>query len=165
MNEKIVIIHPYPGIDGITTAIVVFIFACLAWPHLIKNRSQYYAAFVCACGIILLHTLSWMIQSIGFNVIAGFCIGVLQLASVIMLMMCAGGLTLRNLGDEIAGAYEVIRRGESEKTVIVPLRGEQPKKKDQAMNERPPVVNIDDDIPPPPPPPAQRGDDAGIPLE
>ena len=165
MNDKVnVIIHQAPAIDGVTTAIVLFLFACLAWPHLIKNRSQYYAAFVSACGIILLHTLSWMIQSPGFNVIAGFIIGLLQLAAVVMMVLCAGGMTLRNLGDEISGAYEVIRRGESEKTVIVPLRGEQPKRKDESATDRAPAVNIDDVMPPPPQPPKPRGDE-GIPLE
>ena len=30
--------------EGVTTAIVAFVFVCIIFPHIIKNRPQYYAA-------------------------------------------------------------------------------------------------------------------------
>ena len=31
--------------EGVTTAIVLFVFACVILPSLVKNRTQFYAAF------------------------------------------------------------------------------------------------------------------------
>ena len=38
-----------------------------------------------------------------------------------MLILAAGGLTIKQFGAEIGDAIEVVRRGESEKEVIIPL--------------------------------------------
>src|SRR4051795_207390 len=117
-------------LDGVTTACVLFLFACLVIPGFIKNRTQYYAAFGCVLGIILMDTLSMMIGSPKFQVFGGVVIGLLQLIAVAMLVMCAGGMNAKTLAGEMRGAYEVIRRGEEEKEVIIPLTGAAPKKRD-----------------------------------
>jgi len=142
--DNIRIVHP--TLDGVTTAIVLFLFVCLVVPDLVKNKTQYYVALACALGIILMHTLSLMIQSAGFNVFAGVVIGFFQFVAVLMLVMCAGGLTPRKLAGELGRAYEVIRRGEEEKEVIVPLTGEMPKGRDR--DEPSPRINIDSPKPP-----------------
>jgi len=158
-------------LEGVTTAIVLFIFACLAWPHLIKNRTQYYVGVWCAVGIILLNTLSLMLQSPTANVVFAVFIGVLQIIAVLMLVLCAGGLTMKSMAGEMGRAYEVIRRGEEEKEVIITLTGQKPKPRDydDEDDDDAPVIHHINTPPAPPPsaptPPPEGSDKSSIPLE
>src|SRR5688572_6781645 len=136
---------PVPVMEGVTTAIVAFIFACVIFPHLVKNKTQFYGAFAAVLFIILLHSLNTMIGSVGFQVFAGALTGILQVCAIVLLFLAAGGLTLRELGAEMGRAYEVIRRGENEKTVIVPLTGEMPKPRGEPRAPSA-VRDIDDEI-------------------
>jgi hypothetical protein len=183
---------PVPVMEGVTTAIVAFIFACVIFPHLVKNKTQFYGAFAAVLFIILLHSLNTMIGSVGFQVFAGALTGILQVCAIVLLFLAAGGLTLRELGAEMGRAYEVIRRGENEKTVIVPLSGEMPKPRqpsggsaardldDEIEEERidlppsagwptkPPAESRGPEMPPPrrpPPPPPPPDTSSSIPLE
>ena len=133
-----------PVMEGVTTAIVAFIFVCVIYPSLVKNKTQFYAGFVAALLIILLHSLSVMIRSEGFLVFAGAMTGLLQVAAMVLLFTSAGGLTVKELAGEFSRAYEVIRRGEEEKTVIVPLSGEMPKPRQRPEGTGP--ISIDDEI-------------------
>jgi hypothetical protein len=127
MEKPITVI--VPTMEGITTAIVAFIFVCVIWPHLVKNKTQFYAAFAAVLLIILLNSLSVMIggASAGFQVFSGAATGLLQLAAIVLLFSGAGGISVKQLTGEMARAYEVIRRGEQEKTVVIPMTGEQPR--------------------------------------
>jgi hypothetical protein len=167
-----------PVLEGVTTAIVAFIFVCVVYPHLVKHKTQFYAAFTAVLVIILLHSLNVMIGSVGFQVFAGFLTGVLQVGAIVLLFMAAGGVTLREIGGEMARAYEVIRRGEEEKTVIIPLTGERPKPRQQPGSRAPVAVDDDDDdgpvgekidLPPnagwPTRPDDRKSGDSSIPLE
>ena len=147
-------------LDGVTTAVVLFLFTCLVVPGLVKNRTQYYAAFGCVLGIILMSTVALMIGSVRFDVFAGVIIGFLQLVAVSMLVMCAGGMTVKTLAGEMGRAYEVIRRGSEEKEIIVPLTGEHPKPRDPDAPR--PRIEIND---PTPPPATPKPPDPTIPLE
>jgi hypothetical protein len=191
------VVHPVPVtipvLEGVTTAIVAFIFACVVWPHLVKNKTQFYGAFACVLFIIFLHSLNMMIGAVGFQVFAGALTGILQVCAIVLLFLAAGGITLRELGAEMGRAYEVIRRGENEKTVIVPLTGEMPKPRGSATAAAS-ARDVDDEIeegridlppsagwpakpqaegsrgpemPPPrrPPPPAPPDSSSSIPLE
>jgi hypothetical protein len=130
-----------PQMEGVTTALVAFIFVCVVYPKLVKNKTQFYAALAFVLIIILLYSLNTMIGSAGFQVFAGAAMGLLQVGAILLLFLSAGGLTLRELGSDMARAYEVIRRGEEEKTVIVPLSGEMPRPRQQQTAEtRPPAV-------------------------
>src|SRR5438876_6031982 len=97
-------------LDGVTTACVLFLFTCLVIRNFIKNRTQYYAALGCVLGIIAMNTVALMIGSARFNVFAGVVVGFLQLVAVTMLVMCAGGMSVKTLAGEMGRAYEVIRR-------------------------------------------------------
>lgn len=184
-----------PVMEGVTTAIVAFIFACVVFPHLVKNKTQFYGAFAAVLFIILLHSLNTMIGSVGFQVFAGALTGLLQVAAIVLLFLAAGGITLRELGAEMGRAYEVMRRGEDEKTVIVPLTGEMPRPRERSAPAAP--RDVDEEIdeeridlppsagwpakpqaesrgpemppprrPPPPSPPPPPGDaSSSIPLE
>ena len=130
-------------LDGVTTACLLFLFTCLVIPNFIKNRTQYYAAFGCILGIILMNTLSLMFHnSAGFQVFGGVVIGFLQFLAVLTLVLCAGGMNVKTLAGEMGHAYEVIRRGEEQKEVIVPLTGQVPKPKESA-DEPPPRIDLE----------------------
>jgi ABC-type amino acid transport system permease subunit len=119
--------------QGVTTAIVAFIFVCMAMPRLVKNRAQFYAAFVAALLIIGLDLLAHLFSgaSVSANGVVESSGGLMKLAYVgsaflqivafILLMLAVGGLSAGELAGELAGAYEVIRRGGEEKEIIIPL--------------------------------------------
>ena len=56
--------------------------------------------------------------------LGGVGVGVLQLIGLLMLVLCVGGLTAKELAGEMANAYEVMRRGETTKETIIPIGGE-----------------------------------------
>lgn len=158
-----------PQMEGVTTAIVLFIFVCVIYPQLVKHKPQFYGAFTALLIIILLHSLSSMIGTAGFQVFAGFLTGLLQLIAIILLFMSCGGISLRELAGDMARAYEVIRRGESEKTVIIPLTGEQPKpRQGTAAAPSTPDDDIEEekiDLPPDAGWPQKKDNSSSIPLE
>ena len=150
-------------LDGVTTAVVLFLFTCLVIPNFIRNRTQYYAALGAVLGIILFNTLAMMIPFEKFGVFAGVIIGFLQLIAVTMLVMCAGGMNIKSLAGDMGRAYEVIRRGEEEKEVIIPLTGVQPKGKYEEV--KPERINLDAPEAPPPAPPPPKPPEGQIPVE
>lgn len=128
--ERAIIAAP---LEGVTTALVLFVFACVLLPQMVKNKTQFYAAFTSVLLVILLHSLRLMLyNSVGFQVFSGAAIGLLQLAAIVLLFVSAGGISFKELGGDMAKAYEVIRRGEEEKTVIIPITGD-------VQAKRPPV--------------------------
>jgi hypothetical protein len=149
-----------PTLDGVTTAIVAFIFVCLIYQNLVKNRPQYYGAVIAVLFVILLHSLSVMIGSVGFNVFAGALTGLAQVVAIVLLILCVGGMSVKELAGDLGKAYEVIRRGETEKEIIVPLTGERTMPREPAP---PPAYTVN---PPPNTEPApMRPDNAPLPVE
>jgi hypothetical protein len=73
----------------------------------------------------------------GFQVFAGAATGLLQLAAIVLLFSGAGGISVKQLTGEMARAYEVMRRGEQEKTVVIPITGQQPKPRESAAGTAP----------------------------
>jgi hypothetical protein len=131
-------------LDGVTTVLTAFIFVCLIMPSLVKHKQQFYAALACVAGIILMHTLNLML---GFGTLLfGVATGALQLLGLLLLVLCVGGLTVKELGGEMARAYEVIRRGETEKETIIPL-GNQPigTRRGKGEPPAPKVYKVDED--------------------
>jgi hypothetical protein len=108
-------------LDGVTTVLVAFLFVCLIFPSIVKNRPQFYAALAMIIFILLLHTMALMIKTDGILVAAGVFTGLLQIVALLLLVLCVGGLTARQLAGDMARAYEVMRRGETEKEVIIPI--------------------------------------------
>lgn len=132
--------------EGVTTAIVGFIFVCLVYPRLVKHKPQFYSAV----GLLLLIILFDAISHFAASRVMYMLTALLQIVTILVLVLCVGGLTVRDLAGEVANTVEVIRRGET-KPVLVPLRGEQPRQKQEE-----PVV---------PSTPAVVRDDSPIPLE
>jgi hypothetical protein len=161
LNNTVIV----PQMEGVTTAIVAFIFVCVVYPKLVKNRTQFYAAFTAIVLVILLHSLNVIFGSSGFQIFTGATSGLLQVAAILLLFLACGGITLKELTGDMARAYEVIRRGEEEKTVIIPLTGEQPKPRQQPAAPTPsdaPGVPID--LPPTGGWP-KKSDNSSLPLE
>ena len=145
--------------EGVTTAIVLFLFVGLVLPSLIQNKNQYYVAFIVVLGIIFFEAIAHMgTIGGGFSNLCYVITGFLQIIAVVMLFLATGGLTLRALrGDMI----EVLRRGDEEKEIIIPLSEEAKQKirpnQEEAAARRakkdepePKVFKIDDPAPSPP---------------
>lgn len=168
--------------EGVTTAIVLFIFVCILFPRLIDNRAQYYVAFVCTLLIILVDALRriWFGSDSNMQTFSIVAIAFLQVIAIVLLFLSAGGLTVRGLTKEMAGAFEVIRRGETEKEIIIPI-GDQGERKERkraidTVGEPPQrydlsaEANAGEGYPPrapgaPTPGPAKRDDPGPIPMD
>jgi hypothetical protein len=123
--------------EGVTTAIVGFLFVCVVFPNLVKNRPQWYAALAAVVLVIFFNALRFaFFESSGLLRFTGFITGMLQIAAILLLILSAGGLSVRELAGDMKRAYEVIRRGEEEKEVIIPLTGEQPGSRDADRVDR-----------------------------
>lgn len=119
--------------QGVTTAIVAFIFAGLIWPHLVKNKVQFYAAVLMVALIILFDSMAHIFGNLGspgggngLAKVAYAIIGLLQIAAIAMLIL-ATGMSAKELGGEVFNTIDVVRRGGEKETIIVPLTGEKPK--------------------------------------
>jgi hypothetical protein len=153
---------------GVTTAIVLFILACLIFPKVVKNKPQYYAAVGAILLAILLDALAHVIQAGGFTKFAYLLTAILQIGAVFLLILSAGGLTVSDLAGDLADTIEVIRRGGEEKEIIIPRRGEAPRPR-AARDEdegRPGRIDLDAELRDvhPAPPSRAADDDKGIPL-
>ncbi len=120
--------------NGVTTAIVAFIFLALAVPSLIKNKTYFYAALVSILFVILLDAAAKIISLQSFIVFAYSLSALLQIGSILLLVGSTGGLSMGELKNELGNMYEVVRRGETEKEVVIPLS--ESMKKMQAANAR-----------------------------
>ena len=76
---------------GVTTAIVAFLFAGVIWPHLIKNRVQFYAGLIIVVFIILLDGIGFAFadEKGGQRVIYAI-IALLQVVALVTLILSAG---------------------------------------------------------------------------
>ncbi len=119
--------------DGVTTAIVLFVFVCVLFPRLIDNRPQYYIALVLTLLLIVLQPVAFYTGNRGLPI----GLGILQAAAVLLLFLSAGGLSVRGLTTEMMGAFEVIRRGETEKEVIIPMGDRSPRRSSRAERGEP----------------------------
>jgi hypothetical protein len=116
--------------QGVTTAIVAFIFVCLVYPHLVKSKPQYYAALGLVLVTILFDAIGHMqTEDGGLRHVMYVLAALVQILNIIVLVMCVGGLSMTEFAGEVTNSFEVIRRGD-DKPVLVPLTGEQPKVRD-----------------------------------
>jgi hypothetical protein len=126
---------------GVTTALVGFLLVCVIFPNLVKQKALYYASLGAVCLIILFDALGLMVSGpesvlTKFRVFAYVVCAFLQVAAILMLFMACGGITWRELKDDMKDAVEVIRRGGEEKEIIIPLTGEMARVKAQRAAER-----------------------------
>jgi hypothetical protein len=108
--------------EAVTTALVVYSFVCIAKPELIRRRSQFYAAFALTIIMMLVYGVLVMLE---LRAVAVGLTSLLQVGAVVLMFLSTGGQNFGELGQEIKGAYEVMRRGETEKEIIIPPRAGQ----------------------------------------
>ncbi len=113
--------------EGVTTAVVAFIFVCMVFPSLVRSRPHFYSALAAIIVVILVQALIPMIAAPKFTVFVGALSALLQVGAILLLFLACGGLSARELADDMKRAYEVIRRGEQEKDVIIPITGQMPR--------------------------------------
>ena len=113
--------------EGVTTAIVAFIFACLVWPHLVKNKAQFYSSIALVMLILLFDAIGHMAaeKDSALHHVMYVLAAIIQMLTILVLVMCVGGLTPRELAGQVSETIDTIRHGE-QKSVLVPLKGEQP---------------------------------------
>ncbi len=140
-----------------TTPLIAFLFVCLIFPKIVRNRPQFYISFGLLVLILLLNIVARMFPNDKFVYFISVIVDVFRLIVFILLVLCAGGLSLHELTGEVFRSFEVMRRGETEKTVIIPLSGQKPKVREEA--EEPSRQSIDTPTPPPP------DSSASIPLD
>src|SRR5436190_17188447 len=133
----------------LTTPLIAFLFVCLIFPKLVRNRPQFYLSFGLLVLILVLNIVARVFPNDRFVYFLSVIIDALKLVVFILLFLCAGGLSLHELTGEVLRSFEVMRRGETEKTVIIPLTGQKPRVREEEP-EPPPRQNIDTPTPPTP---------------
>jgi hypothetical protein len=115
--------------QGVTTAIVAFIFAGVIWPHLVKHKVQFYAVLLAVVLIILLDGIGY---AFGAQKPIYAVIALLQIAALVLAVLSTG-MSAKDLGGEVFHTIDVVRRGGERETIIVPLTGERPKPRNRDM--------------------------------
>jgi len=131
----------------LTTPLIGFLFVCLIFPKIVRNRPQFYSSFGLLVLILLLNIVGRMFPNDKFVYFLSVVVEVLKLIVFILLVLCAGGLSLHELTGEVFRSFEVMRRGDTEKTVIIPLHGQKPRTREEP--EEPQRQTIDTPQPPP----------------
>jgi hypothetical protein len=141
-------------LEGVTAAVVGFIFLCIAFPRLVKDSRPFYVALWVVIASIVLSSFRVMIQVPTFqNFAAGFT-GLLLVLAILAMVMATGGFSIGELKENL---IEVVRRGEQEKEYIVPLTGQKPRARYEDDDDEPRRERIELEspvIPVSPPPPA-----------
>jgi len=119
--------------QGVITAIVAFIFVCIVFPSLVKNRPQFYAALFLVLLAIFFDAVAGIFKpDSGFRTFVSVADAFLVIGAILLLVLCAGGLAMRDLAADIGKTIEVVRRGGEKETIIVPL-GEKPLSEDEKV--------------------------------
>ena len=153
------------NMSAIPAIIVAFIFVCILFPRLVKHHAQFYTAFGLVLISMLLWTIAMIFDSPGFNRFISVMDVLLTIAALVMIVLATGGLSLKDLAGEFKNAIEVIRRGESDKEVIVPLTGEMPKPRRTESHEEERRVEVINTPDAPVQPQRPVGNSTSIPLE
>ena len=110
--------------DGVITAIVSFIFVCIIFPKIVKNRPQFWAS-------LLLVLIAFVFDNIArvttaensFRTFAAILNTFCVVGSILLLILSAGGLSVRDLASDIGKTIEVVRRGLVRRAKLYYLRG------------------------------------------
>jgi hypothetical protein len=148
------------GMTSVTTAIVGFIFVCIIFPHLIRSRAQYFIAVGLVLVTMLLQGLATMIGNPTFGRFVSAMGIFMEAFAVILLILCAGGLSIGTFASEMGNAVEVLRRGGEEKEVIIPL----PESMQKFKREKEEAPRVREEIGTPPPA-KPRADDGPISMD
>jgi len=131
--------------QGVTTAIVACIFAGLIWPQIIKSKAQFNATIGLVMLIILFDAIGQMPRGDSALPHVMYVLAALvQMLAILVLVMCVGGLSPRELAGEVTETIDALRHGEK-KPVLVPLKGEQPMPREEPPPPPRQTITLDDD--------------------
>jgi hypothetical protein len=108
--------------EGVTTTITGFIFVCVIWPGIVKSKPQFYSSIGLLMLIVLFDGIGHMggdEKSALFQVMYLFA-ALLQMLTILILVMCVGGLSPRELASEVSDTIDAIRHGGKQKSVPPP---------------------------------------------
>jgi len=156
-------------------ALVGFIFVCIVFPRIVRNKHAFYLAVLAILGGMFFQMLAAIIGGAGFGRVCTVLNIVLDMFALALLLMAAGGLSAGELAADMGRAFEVLRKGEQpEEQEVMPIQGQVRKPPANAAaaratdDEEGRTVYVIDDLPKPPKPekPAEKDKDQGpIPLE
>lgn len=151
---------------SISVPIVAFLFVCIIFPHIVKNKPQFYMAFAVLIIILLLEVVADVAGgSIGLARLLHVTHGVLYIVDLVLFVMATGGLSLHELSGEFKNAYEVMRRGEDRPTLVVPKRDNPYAGARGPADDVPPASTTRYDLTPPQQQAPRDEGDRSIPLE
>jgi hypothetical protein len=132
--------------QGVTTAIVAFIFACLVWPHIVKVKAQFYSSIALVMLILLFDAIGHMSSTADSPLphVMYVLSAILQMLAILILVMCVGGLSPRELAGEVVQTIDTLRHGD-QKSVLVPLKGEQAMPREPRETPRQTITLNDND--------------------
>ncbi len=147
--------------NDVVTVLVAFVFVCIIFPRLVRDRTYFYLAL---SGIVLVLLIDCLVGVVaGATGLVRFLMvirGLSVLGSFVLLVVSAGGMSIGELIGEFGGAMEALRNPESHKPTIVPVTGEKPRPRETEEPERKPYV-INDPVASAP----KSDPDEKIPLE
>lgn len=151
---------------SISVPIVAFLFVCIIFPHLVRNKPQFYMAFAVLIVILLLDVTVDIVSGASTGLVRFLLVtrGVLWIVDLVLFVMATGGLSLHELSGEFKNAYEVMRRGEDRPTVVIPKRDNPYAGPRGPVEDAPPASTTRYDLTPPKAPQQDEGD-RSIPLE
>src|SRR5215212_9122553 len=101
----------------LTLPLISFLFVCLIFPKIVRNRPQFYIAFGLLVLILLFNILAMIFnQSVGFVHFLLVMSQILMLVTFILLVLCAGGLSLHELTGEVFRSFYFNDPATTEKT-------------------------------------------------
>jgi len=156
--------------EGVTTAIVLFIFVGVTFPSLIKTKAQFYASLAAMVLVIFLDASAHVVHSDAYIAFAYFMNAMLQICAIVLLVLSAGGMTFGELKSELTEAAEAIRQGEEPREIVITLSPEEKAKIAAARQKQahkdgaPQASKIDNPQKPTPNPAPDRKPDGSGPL-
>jgi hypothetical protein len=95
--------------------------AALAFPHLVRNRTYYFAAICALIAIILLDMLSQLAGPGAFDKFVAIFSAIFHIVAILLLVAASGQMSLGDLKSEFGNMAEIIQHGEARQDVKVPL--------------------------------------------
>lgn len=131
--------------QGVTTAIVACIFAGLIWPQIVKSKAQFNSAIGLVMLILLLDAIGHMsAPDTALPHVMYVLSAIIQMLTILVLVMCIGGMSPRELAGEVSETIDTLRHGEK-KPVLVPLKGEQPLPRAEPPAPARQTITLDED--------------------
>ena len=135
--------------DGINAAVVGYLLLCMVWPQLVKNKAYYYLGLAAVLLYVVLEAFAACFHRDGNMHAAIHIVAILSSGlALVLVVLASGGLSIREFAGEMGSAFDAFRHGtDPSKPIIVPITGEQPKKRDEVDPHDRYAINDDENRP------------------